>query len=154
VLNAVLELAQDTFIQHHFISSANVAKLTALAQLLPKGRRKQRLRSQRLTVTGVTALGPLERCNVCTLLPPCAHISESVLVQRGVQRRAELPQRGSGSLPCQTFVKKGYCPHFNRVHHCRYVITLTFSTMLFVLGCGIAVLHSTPVWSCLSNMTV
>lgn len=59
---------------------------------------------------------PRERCDKCTLYPPCQHVSSDDLARRGLQRRAELPQRDA--VPCACFVKTGACRTFNAFGRC------------------------------------
>ncbi|KAK7233305.1 replication factor C subunit [Aureococcus anophagefferens] len=69
-------------------------------------------------IAAKAALGdPIDRCAVCTLRPPCQHVSEQELATRGLARRAELPERDD-SIDCTNFVKCGSCRVFNEFGHC------------------------------------
>ena len=72
----------------------------------------------RRKIDAKAALGdPIDRCAVCTLRPPCQHVSEQELARRGLARRSELPERDD-SIECTTFVKCGFCRVFNDFGHC------------------------------------
>ena len=69
-------------------------------------------------IAAKAALGdPIDRCAVCTLRPPCQHVSEQELATRGLARRAQLPERDD-SIDCTNFVKCGSCRVFNEFGHC------------------------------------
>lgn len=103
--SAIIDLAQQVFLQHHFISDANVYKV--LGKVLDPP-----------VINQMTVLEPLERCSICTLKPPCQHYTEEFLQQLGVQRRKELPRYRDGSMICPEFARYGHCTMFNRYGLC------------------------------------
>ena len=74
--------------------------------------------SARRRIDAAASLGdPVDRCPVCTLRPPCQHVSEKALASRGLERRSKLPAR-KDSIDCPHFVKYGACRIFNEFGHC------------------------------------
>lgn len=106
-LREAIEMMQETFIEYHFISEENMEK-TYLA------RNKKRPES---TMPASRAIEPVDRCKVCTLFPPCKHITIQDLEAQAAKRRQELPRR-RGGLGCYHYIKHGFCRNFNRYGHC------------------------------------
>jgi hypothetical protein len=109
-LSKIFDVIQEVFLAHHFVSKENVLKITATGKnpdinLLP-------LISQHRSIE------PFERCDKCTLVPPCQHISMEELIKRGTARRKELPRYKTGSMVCPEFARYGYCRMFNKNGHC------------------------------------
>ncbi|KAH8062681.1 hypothetical protein JL722_3609 [Aureococcus anophagefferens] len=66
-------------------------------------------------IAAKAALGdPIDRCAVCTLRPPCQHVSEQELA---TGPRGAAPERDD-SIDCTNFVKCGSCRVFNEFGHC------------------------------------
>ena len=101
-----IQKMQEIFWQHEFVSYINACKNICPEIFLEKK-----------VFAAKAALEPLERCPKCTLVPPCQHISEFELAERGLKRRDELPEREDG-LFCMHFCKDGACNIFNIQGHC------------------------------------
>ena len=101
-----IQKMQEIFWQHEFVSYINACKNICPEIFLEKK-----------VFAAKAALEPLERCPKCTLVPPCQHISEFELAERGLKRRDELPEREDG-LFCMHFCKDGACRIFNIQGHC------------------------------------
>ena len=82
-------------------------------------RRKQKEKglSKKIEISPSAAVEPLERCEICTLVPPCQHISLDMLEEAAKERRAQLP-RYKGGMECPEFFRKGRCTMFNQYGHC------------------------------------
>lgn len=105
-VSKMLDLAQRTFLLHHFVSEDNVVKA---AGGVPEKRK--------ITQLAVVGEEPLPRCRICTLHPPCAHISLDALLDKARKFRERLPQR-EGGVVCPTFSLTGRCEIFNKHGHC------------------------------------
>ena len=103
-LTAMLDLIQKVFVQTHYCSKENVCKVSGIPAELPK-------------VGYIQAILPLERCTICTLIPPCLHRTLESLQEAGFNRRKELP-RNKASVVCTDFVRHGYCSSFNKFGRC------------------------------------
>lgn len=103
-LSQTLANVQKVYSKWHFVSEANARKEIASPTVKP-------------CVRADAALPPDLRCQTCTLRPPCRHISENELAERGVQHRAQLPER-KHSLACRDFVRCGRCRVFNEFGRC------------------------------------
>jgi DNA polymerase III delta prime subunit len=104
-LSLLIDCIQNVFLQSSFISKENVFKVLNKPLELP-------------VLSPRAAVEPLERCSICTLFPPCRHISIEEINELGIERRAELPFRGKGSLICPEFRRYGRCSRFNEYGHC------------------------------------
>ena len=104
-ISNILDSLQKVFVQKHFISEENVCKVSGVAMDLP-------------SISASQALEPLTRCEVCTLFPPCKHITIEAMSELGQQRRAALPRYKTGSMSCPEFVRCGNCSIFNKYGHC------------------------------------
>ncbi|CAM9739579.1 unnamed protein product [Phaeothamnion confervicola] len=100
---------QEAFRAYHFLAEDSV-----LRHLDPGAT----ARAPPPAVSEWASLGPLPRCSVCTLPPPCRHVSEEQLAAAGRRRRADLPRQPPGSLPCPGFLRTGACDLFNRCGRC------------------------------------
>jgi len=104
-LSKMIDMLQEVFVNKLFISKENVLRNASVPidlPMIPIGR----------------AMEPLDRCSICTLIPPCQHIPLEELNRRAVKRRAELPRRKGGVMSCPEFVRYGYCSLFNRIGRC------------------------------------
>mmetsp|Transcript_10372 Transcript_10372/g.18781 ORF Transcript_10372/g.18781 Transcript_10372/m.18781 type:complete len:588 (-) Transcript_10372:41-1804(-) len=106
-LGKIYRTLQTIFVKYAYLSYDNVIKVT-----------NPEMAFQPLVVDAAASIMPLERCPRCTLVPPCKHITEFDLAERGKQRRRELPKRGEGSLNCARFAETGCCPTFNKLGRC------------------------------------
>lgn len=104
-LSAIIDIIQQVFVQENFVSRENVIKVMHIAVPPP-------------LISAAAAIEPLERCQVCTLRPPCQHISLDELNARGLARRKQLPRYKDGSMACPEFVRCGHCSIFNKYGHC------------------------------------
>lgn len=93
-LSNIFDLLQKVFVEKYFISQENVCKVSGLALPLP-------------TVTAAQALEPITRCEICTLYPPCKHMTLEMMTALGAQRREQLPRYKTGSMSCPEFVRAG-----------------------------------------------
>lgn len=105
-LSQTLANVQKVYSKWHFVSEANARK--EIASLMPTGKP---------CVRADAALPPDLRCHICTLRPPCRHMSETELAQLGAQHRARLPER-KNSLACRDFLRCGCCRVFNEFGRC------------------------------------
>mmetsp|Transcript_10784 Transcript_10784/g.14841 ORF Transcript_10784/g.14841 Transcript_10784/m.14841 type:complete len:521 (+) Transcript_10784:18-1580(+) len=101
----IMDLLQKVFLQRHFISEENVAKVSGVGLDKP-------------TISPAQTLEPLSRCDICTLYPPCKHMTLEVMTVLGQQRRDELPRYKTGSMNCPEFIRSGNCSMFNLHGHC------------------------------------
>ena len=106
-LGKIFRTLQDIFTKHAYLSYENVLK-----EVNPKEFNKP------ITVDPIAAIEPIKRCEKCTLVPPCRHISIFDLAQLGRERRRSLPKRGEGSMTCTHFAATGCCPIFNKLGRC------------------------------------
>mmetsp|Transcript_15116 Transcript_15116/g.25205 ORF Transcript_15116/g.25205 Transcript_15116/m.25205 type:complete len:533 (+) Transcript_15116:92-1690(+) len=106
-LSKILDMIQEVFVKTYFVSKENVVKIVTGKAF-----------SEPPIIAQHRAVEPYERCKLCTLIPPCQHISLEDLIARGVARRKELPRYKVGSMPCPEFVRYGYCSMFNKNGHC------------------------------------
>jgi DNA polymerase III delta prime subunit len=104
-LSLILELMQRVFLDRHFISKDNVFRV------LNKP-------FDPLLIKPLASIEPLERCLICTLFPPCSHITLGDMNELGLERRSELPNRGRNALICPEFKRFGRCTMFNTNGHC------------------------------------
>lgn len=108
-LSKIVDLVQDVFLKLFYVSRENVMKFTI---------GKATDTSDLPVFTQHRAVEPYERCELCTLVPPCQHVSIEELIRRGVARRKELPRYKTGSMACPGFVRYGYCAVFNKTGRC------------------------------------
>lgn len=106
-LSALIDAVQDVFINLHYISVENILKR----------KNKESNAAQMIEVLSSEAVQPVARCDICTLFPPCKHISIDDLSEAGELRRKELP-RYKGGMICPEFLARGRCTVFNRYGHC------------------------------------
>lgn len=104
-LSAILDILQQVFQKEHFVSRENVIKVMRIAMPPP-------------LISGSASIQPYERCGICTLRPPCQHISQDELNAQGLARRRELPRYKAGSMSCPEFVRYGRCSIFNKYGQC------------------------------------
>ena len=80
----------------------------------------------------------MQRCERCTLIPPCKHITEFDLAQLGRERRCALPKRDAGSITCARFAATGRCPVFNKLGRCSCDHPLNIHTVKYPPArCGV-----------------
>lgn len=106
-LSRLIPLLQEVFVADYFISEINMQRR------LTDGRKRKKP-----TIMSYAALPePFTRCEKCTLIPPCQHISWEDLHRMGMDIRSRLP-RYQGGMACQEFIKTGRCSLFLRYGHC------------------------------------
>ena len=84
----ILDFLQELFKEYHFISLENVHRKLG--------------RVVKPSVSVLEVLEPLERCDICTLIPPCKHYDQGILLENSRLRRKELP-RYKGGMTCPEF---------------------------------------------------
>lgn len=84
---------QQIFYLHHYISSENIKKM-------------HRKEIEKPEIDSYVAISPIPRCKICTLYPPCRHMTESILAEMGKKRRSELPVY-RGGMECPEFIRLG-----------------------------------------------
>ncbi|KDO30356.1 hypothetical protein SPRG_05067 [Saprolegnia parasitica CBS 223.65] len=105
-----VQLLQTLFLSHHYLSVENVRKsLVTKASTEPANRV--------LSIPEVTF--PLRRCTVCTLLPPCKHITLDKMYAKVSHMRALYPQDNQRAV-CPDFARTGVCHAFHRRAKCLY----------------------------------
>lgn len=103
-LSYILDTLQKVFIERFYVSEENVAK-AAGTKLSPPEKASS------------CAVEPMERCPICTLVPPCKHTNIDDISNMGLARRDELPTY-PGGMGCPEFMRYGRCSIFNRYGHC------------------------------------
>ena len=105
-LSAIVNLIQTTFIKTHYVSEENVFKA---AKKKPPP-----------TVVGPYApIEPFQRCRICTLYPPCKHLTQDMLIEQGQARRKAYPEYLGENRPvCAEFARTGRCTVFNTHKRC------------------------------------
>lgn len=104
-LSEMIDTLQKVFVETEFVSMANVYRITGKVMDIP-------------LIGPTEAIQPIERCKLCTLMPPCKHISEVELIKSSQERRKELPRYRDGSMTCPEFARFGHCSRFNECGHC------------------------------------
>lgn len=99
----ILEFCQDIFNEYQYISVDNV---NAKSRKVVKS-----------TVSTLAVLQPLDRCDICTLIPPCKHYDDKILLENAKVRRRQLP-RYKGGMTCPEYLRYGHCSFFNENGHC------------------------------------
>lgn len=99
----ILEFCQDLFNEYQYISVDNV---NAHVGKVVKNE-----------VSTLAVLQPLQRCDICTLIPPCKHYDNQILLENAKVRRRTLP-RYKGGMTCPEFLRYGHCSFFNENGHC------------------------------------
>ena len=140
-LGAAVDLAQETFLRTSFLSRPNViaAAGAMLAERDVKRSVRDREKRERepppppplrqpidpgaiahapTPVPETRVLGKGLRCAICTLPPPCRHISGPGLLQLAKDRRAALPRDPKMPL-CPSFAATGACEAMNDHGYCR-----------------------------------
>jgi hypothetical protein len=107
-MSRIIDDAQELFLQRHFISKEEVMRQVA---------EKKKLRPEKPWIKPYAAVEPLSRCTVCTLFPPCEHLTEDVLIAKAKDVKAALPSY-KGGMVCPEFARTGHCSMFNKVGHC------------------------------------
>ncbi|OQR83806.1 hypothetical protein ACHHYP_14275 [Achlya hypogyna] len=104
-----VQLLQKLFVTYHYLSVENVRKASTRRAADPP--------ESVLSIVDVTY--PLRRCAVCTLLPPCKHVSLQKLYDR-VQRMRSLYPTDNQRAVCPDFARTGVCHAFHRRSKCLY----------------------------------
>lgn len=104
-LSTMIDTLQKVFVETEFVSYENVMKILGKAIEVP-------------LMGSLEAIKPIERCKICTLQPPCQHISADVMEKESAARRKALPRYKDGSLTCPEFARFGHCTMFNTYGHC------------------------------------
>ena len=104
-LSSIFDLLQKVFVERYFCSKENVSKVSGFPIEQP-------------VITPSEAIQPMDRCSICTLTPPCKHITIEQMTTLGIARRKELPRYKDGSMNCPEFIRYGHCSIFNKYGHC------------------------------------
>lgn len=102
-VSRILDFCQEVFVAYEFLALENVHK--KLKKVVKP------------TVGPTDVLIPLDRCDICTLIPPCKHYDDAVLLENAKLRRKTLP-RYKGGMTCPEFLRFGYCSFYNTNGHC------------------------------------
>jgi len=106
-LRGMVDLLQETFVECSFLSRENIERVFV----------RKTGKKLEVTMPASRAAEPLERCKICTLIPPCAHITVADTEEMALKRRNELP-RYKGGMTCQHYAQHGFCYSFNHYGHC------------------------------------
>lgn len=108
------QMLQTLFQRFHFVSYENVQKIAYM------GDGKQvNATSFPLSVLEMSA--PLRRCRICTLVPPCRHVSEHDLYKHIEKRRCQYAfSPGSTAAVCPSYLESGICRNFQAIGRCQY----------------------------------
>jgi len=116
---------KETF--HHFKPHYSVSKLLDFLQELFQDNEyislscvlKKLGKTIKPHVSAIEVLEPLERCDICTLVPPCKHYDSQILIDNAVERRSKdgLP-RYKGGMVCPDWFRFGHCKFYNLNGHC------------------------------------
>ena len=136
-LGAAVNILQQTFVKEAFVSRQNVVKVAAqliaersdaeppvnafLDKPAPPPRQSldaEKIRPRPEVLNETMVLGKSLRCRICTLPPPCKHMSGPELIQLARQRAAGL-NRDPEMPACPTFVRTGACEAINTLGYCR-----------------------------------
>lgn len=104
-ISNMLDFIQELFQKYEYVSLANVLK--KLGKVVKPH------------VSAVEVLQPLQRCDICTLVPPCKHYDSEILVGNAIERRSKngLP-RYKGGMVCPDWARFGHCTFYNNNGHC------------------------------------
>lgn len=103
-LSTMLDILQKTFVSYHFISQENVIRAVGA-------------KTEKIVVPSTRAAEPFTRCKICTLFPPCKHLTTAKLEELALQRRQALP-RYEGGMCCPEWARFGRCSIFSKYGHC------------------------------------
>ena len=105
-LNKVFQLMQAVFVKTQFVSAENVRRVTT-----KDGKKRV-----------VDVSQPRDRCRICTLFPPCKHISPQEVCASNRLHLQTLPTNGAiVNCPlCIDFRNRGYCAAFDLRGYCRF----------------------------------
>ena len=76
-LSKMLDYFQKVFMTLNYISKENAVKVSGRP-------------FEPLNIPSIAAIHPMERCRICTLVPPCKHVSLEQMSEWGIARRDEL----------------------------------------------------------------
>lgn len=141
-----LALLHQVFLNQHFVSLANINKTVQLPQTIERKASLKAIAATPIAPTAPLKPGapntstvaappfplsiidlstPLRRCPKCTLMPPCSHVSLTMLHERVDRIRKLYPNADSVSTAtelaiCPTFRKHGVCGNIKAIGRCRY----------------------------------
>lgn len=128
-----MERLRDVFQRHFFISRTNVEKILVVA--LSGSVKANTAVPPPFPLSVLKMSKPLRRCKTCTLLPPCAHVTTAMLLDRIEQIRHVYPHQNqtqtngdtrTPQLPvCPSFRETGVCRNMQALGRCRYAHPLT-----------------------------
>lgn len=143
-LTDLFDLIQEVFTRRYFISYENIMRIMKEREIIAKETEKEfKLKNMKLSkalrkieegkkvkssaevpkdipeISYLCVIQPIKRCGICTLLPPCSHISEDNLRDSSVELRGKLPVDDSVGN-CLEFIRYGKCSSYNTFERCKY----------------------------------
>ncbi|OQR95460.1 hypothetical protein THRCLA_07843, partial [Thraustotheca clavata] len=103
-----LQYLQQLFIKHHYLSVENVRKSM---------KHSEDICQRKFTIVELSF--PLRRCQICTLFPPCNHITLQMMYDKLIRMRSLYPQDNQRTV-CPDFSRTGLCHAFHRRGKCLY----------------------------------
>lgn len=100
-LREMFRLLQECFLKRHYLSAENIQIIAEAAKepvLIPMAKSRM-------------------RCSICTLYPPCKHISETEVIASNVTHRKNLPRNPTAAI-CISYRNSGYCSSFDMRGRC------------------------------------
>ncbi|DAZ94809.1 TPA: hypothetical protein N0F65_002422 [Lagenidium giganteum] len=109
---------QQTFLKHHYLSAENVRQsLGSGTPVTPE----ETPGSETWPLSIVRMSEPLRRCKVCTLIPPCAHVTIEAMYNKLERLRQLYPERTDQDVPlCPSYAARGICTNIQTLGRCRF----------------------------------
>jgi nucleoside-triphosphatase THEP1 len=115
-LSKIIDLMQKVFVEYSYLSAENVAKVAGATREKPK-----------IAITEI--LQPMERCKICTLFPPCKHITLEMMVAQAETALANIPRvkpltlsmfnnAGGSAIPLNMPLSSSKCSEYITFGHC------------------------------------
>jgi hypothetical protein len=121
---------QQVFVSYEFVSLANVHKSntpkykgSASTGGMAAHSTTNSLVPPPFPLSIVRMSEPLRRCKLCTLLPPCSHVTLHTLYDRVDRMRQYYPARDDETPPkalCPSYCHRGICANIQSIGRCRY----------------------------------
>ena len=105
--STIIDTLQKAFTTYHYLSIDNMYKVFGESYTF----------TIKLSILDMSK--PHTRCSICTLFPPCKHVTLQSLYDVVVKQRQRYP-RDRGRQICPIFERTGVCPLFNRKKKCSY----------------------------------
>lgn len=81
----IYDQIQNTFIKYHYISKENIEK-------------NAKINTEKKLIPSIRAFEPYVRCKICTLFPPCKHITLEKMAVKAKKVIKDLPRYKTGSM--------------------------------------------------------